>query len=67
MLRLLGPMRLGSRTAWMETEFTELGGLYTLTVDYLFFMGYRYGIFNYATKALGESVEVISFTSEATR
>ncbi|KAE8384021.1 glycosyl hydrolase [Aspergillus alliaceus] len=35
------------------TEFTDLG--------------YRYGIFNYATKALGESVEVISFTSEATR
>ncbi|KAL2812639.1 glycosyl hydrolase family 43 protein [Aspergillus granulosus] len=46
------------------TSFTELGGVYTLTTDYLFFMGYRYGIFNYATKALGGSIDLIKFTSE---
>ncbi|KAL2846501.1 glycosyl hydrolase family 43 protein [Aspergillus pseudodeflectus] len=46
------------------TDFTELGGVYTLTTDYLFFMGYRYGIFNFATRALGGSVDVISFATE---
>ncbi|KAF9888503.1 hypothetical protein FE257_008610 [Aspergillus nanangensis] len=46
------------------SSFTQLGTAYTLTTDYLFFMGYRYGIFNYASKALGGSIDVISFTSE---
>jgi hypothetical protein len=32
--------------------------------DWQFFMGYRYGIFEYATKALGGSVRIVSFTSE---
>ncbi|KAL4916503.1 concanavalin A-like lectin/glucanase domain-containing protein [Aspergillus aurantiobrunneus] len=34
------------------TAFTELGCVYELTTDYLFFVGYRYGVFNYATRAL---------------
>ncbi|KAL4800165.1 glycosyl hydrolase family 43 protein [Aspergillus venezuelensis] len=44
-------------------EFVDLGGVYTLTTDYLFFVGYRFGIFNYAASALGGSVDVVSFTS----
>ncbi|KAL2831389.1 glycosyl hydrolase family 43 protein [Aspergillus cavernicola] len=47
------------------SAFTELGVAYTLTTDYLFFMGYRYGIFNYATRALGGSINVLSFASES--
>jgi hypothetical protein len=46
------------------STFIQLGDAYTLTMDYLFFMGYRYGVFNFATRALGGSVDVLSFTSE---
>ncbi|KUJ08678.1 Arabinanase/levansucrase/invertase [Mollisia scopiformis] len=45
------------------TNFTQLGGSASLVTDWEYFMGYRYGIFNYATKALGGSVLVKSFTS----
>lgn len=44
------------------TTFKALGGSYTLTTDWHFFMGYRWAIFNFATKALGGSVLVSSFT-----
>jgi beta-xylosidase len=47
------------------STFIELGDAYTLTTDYLFFMGYRYGVFNYATQALGGSVDVLRFASES--
>ncbi|KAK2749933.1 xylosidase glycosyl [Colletotrichum kahawae] len=45
--------------------FTTLGSSFSLHNDWQFFMGYRYVIFNYATKALGGSVRVVSFTSAA--
>ncbi|GAB1215521.1 hypothetical protein ATERTT37_004712 [Aspergillus terreus] len=66
----LGAAAVGSHEAHFfysldGSSFTELGGAYSLTTDYLFFMGYRYGIFNYATRALGGSVEVLSFASES--
>ncbi|MEJ3747988.1 family 43 glycosylhydrolase [Actinomycetes bacterium KLBMP 9797] len=41
--------------------FTPLGSAFTLGNDWRFFMGYRYGIFNYATQALGGAVTVRSF------
>ncbi|KAH8653147.1 putative xylosidase/glycosyl hydrolase [Tricladium varicosporioides] len=44
--------------------FTQLGNL-TMNNQWQFFMGYRYAIFNYATKALGGSVKVNSFTVNA--
>lgn len=44
-------------------EFTQLGGPYTMWTNWAYFMGYRFGIFNYATKQLGGSVRVMSFTS----
>ena len=44
--------------------FTAMGSL-TLNSAWNFFMGYRYGIFNFATKALGGSVTVSSFTMDA--
>jgi hypothetical protein len=47
------------------STFIKLGDAYTLTTDYLFFMGYRYAIFNYAPQALGGSVDVLSFAIES--
>ena len=42
--------------------FTPIGEPFTLNNRWQFFMGYRYGIFNYATSALGGEVKVASFT-----
>ncbi|KAF5337608.1 hypothetical protein D9758_014917 [Tetrapyrgos nigripes] len=42
-------------------SFTNLGGSFTMNTDWEYFIGYRFGIFNYATKALGGSVTVKSF------
>jgi beta-xylosidase len=44
-------------------SFTTLGPSFTLNTEWQYFMGYRYGIFNYATKALGGSVFMSSFAS----
>jgi beta-xylosidase len=43
------------------TTFTALGNTLTLNKNYQYFMGYRFGIFNYATQALGGSVKIASF------
>ncbi|MDG4834421.1 family 43 glycosylhydrolase [Solwaraspora sp. WMMD1047] len=42
-------------------NFTPLGPAFTLNNQWQFFMGYRFGIFNYATQALGGSVTVRRF------
>lgn len=42
-------------------SFTALGPAYALNNDWQFYPGYRYGIFNFATAALGGSVLVKSF------
>ena len=44
--------------------FQQLGGTLTLDNTFYYFIGYRYAIFNFATKALGGSIKVISFDSE---
>lgn len=44
--------------------FTSLGEAQTLTTAWQFFMGHRFGIFNFATKALGGSVSVGSFSMQ---
>jgi beta-xylosidase len=44
------------------TTFSGLGPAFTLNNDWQFFMGYRFGLFNYATSALGGSVTVNQFT-----
>ncbi|ESK91726.1 xylosidase glycosyl [Moniliophthora roreri MCA 2997] len=41
--------------------FTNLGNTLKMNTDWRFFMGYRFGIFNFATSALGGSVTVKSF------
>jgi beta-xylosidase len=41
--------------------FTSLGPAFTLNNAWQFFMGYRFGIFNYATRALGGAVTVRRF------
>ncbi|KAF9041568.1 family 43 glycosyl hydrolase [Panaeolus papilionaceus] len=45
--------------------FTRLGGAFSLNTEWQFFLGYRFGILNYATSALGGSVTVSSFTISA--
>jgi hypothetical protein len=47
------------------TTFTPIGSVLTLKNEWQFFLGYRYGIFNFATSALGGSVTVKSFTLTA--
>ncbi|MFI7604501.1 RICIN domain-containing protein [Micromonospora sp. NPDC049366] len=42
--------------------FVPLGNALTLNNAWQFFMGYRFGIFNYATQALGGTVTVRRFT-----
>ncbi|MEW9534678.1 hypothetical protein, partial [Microbispora sp. NPDC049125] len=42
-------------------NFTGLGPAFTMGNAWQFFMGYRYAIFNYATKSLGGSVGVSRF------
>lgn len=42
-------------------NFVSLGPAFTLNNEWQFFMGYRFGIFNYATQALGGSVTVRRF------
>ncbi|KAI9713929.1 MAG: hypothetical protein M1820_000659 [Bogoriella megaspora] len=44
--------------------FSNIGNSVSLNTAWQFFMGYRYGIFNYATSALGGSVRVSSFDME---
>lgn len=43
------------------SEFTELGNTLTMNKNWTFFLGYRFGIFNYATQALGGAVTIESF------
>ncbi|KAH6658147.1 glycosyl hydrolase family 43 protein [Truncatella angustata] len=45
------------------SNFTTFGLTFTLNTTYNYFTGYRYGIFNFATKSLGGFIKVISFTS----
>jgi hypothetical protein len=43
-------------------NFKTLGPAFSLNTTWEFFLGYRYGIFNYASATLGGSVTVPSFT-----
>ena len=43
-------------------NFKTIGTPFTLNTQWMFFMGYRFAIFNYATKELGGEVKVKSFT-----
>ncbi|KAI1747017.1 glycoside hydrolase family 43 protein [Xylaria castorea] len=58
-----GTGRTGSFSYSLDgLAYTSLGSSLTLNSDWRFFMGYRWGIFNYATSALGGSVHIASFT-----
>jgi beta-xylosidase len=51
-------------TFWYSTDgtnFTQLGAAFPMTNTWQFFTGYRFGTFNFATKALGGVVGVKSF------
>ncbi|HEX2732263.1 MAG TPA: glycoside hydrolase 43 family protein [Polyangiaceae bacterium] len=43
------------------TEFTPLGETFDMKVDWTYFLGYRFAIFDFATEALGGSVNVRRF------
>ena len=43
------------------STFIDLGSTFTMNKTWEFFMGYRFGIFNFATESLGGSVQVNSF------
>ncbi|QCB95505.1 RICIN domain-containing protein [Cellulomonas shaoxiangyii] len=66
-LRARADIRPGSgRTATFSystdgSTFVPLGPAFVLNNQWEFFMGYRFGIFNYATQALGGAVTVRSF------
>ncbi|OJJ06733.1 hypothetical protein ASPVEDRAFT_46088 [Aspergillus versicolor CBS 583.65] len=47
------------------STFSDIGEPFVMNTEWEFFMGYRYGIFNFATESLGGSVKVSSFTMEA--
>ncbi|KAJ4349415.1 uncharacterized protein N0V89_008030 [Didymosphaeria variabile] len=54
-------------TFWYSTDgskFTQLGSAFKMTNDWHFFTGFRYAVFNFATKALGGVVQVKSFAME---
>ncbi|KAH7109631.1 glycosyl hydrolase [Dendryphion nanum] len=51
-------------TFWYSTDglkFTQLGSAFPMTNAWQFFSGYRYAVFNHATKALGGQVTAKSF------
>ncbi|MCM4077860.1 glycoside hydrolase, partial [Actinoplanes sp. TRM88002] len=66
-LRVSADIRPGSgRTATFSystngSTFTSLGPPFTLNNNWQFFMGYRFGLFDYATQSLGGSVTVNQF------
>jgi beta-xylosidase len=43
------------------SEFKPLGSSLTMNKDWQYFLGYRFGLFNYATKSLGGSVKISEF------
>ncbi|KAL1743245.1 glycosyl hydrolase [Schizophyllum fasciatum] len=47
------------------STFVGIGEDFTMVVGWEFFMGYRFGIFNYATTDLGGSITVPAFTLDA--
>jgi beta-xylosidase len=44
------------------TTFTPLGNTLNMNKSWEYFLGYRFGLFNYATKALGGSIEIAAFS-----
>ena len=46
------------------SNFQALGQPFVMNTDYRYFTGYRFAIFNFATKALGGSVRVVSFENQ---
>jgi beta-xylosidase len=55
-------------TFWYSTDgkaFTQLGAAFPMTNTWQFFTGYRFGVFNFAAKALGGEVVVKSFELQA--
>ncbi|KAF2027160.1 Arabinanase/levansucrase/invertase [Setomelanomma holmii] len=55
-------------TFWYSTDgntFTQLGATFLMTNTWQFFTGYRFGVLNFATKALGGKITLKSFELKA--
>ncbi|KAH7354877.1 glycosyl hydrolase family 43 protein [Rhexocercosporidium sp. MPI-PUGE-AT-0058] len=61
--RAAGTKKATLRYSTDGNNFIQLGNAFDLNPAWFLFVGYRYAIFNYATKALGGSIKVISFVS----
>ncbi|KAF1350380.1 arabinoxylan hydrolase [Lizonia empirigonia] len=62
-----GSTAVRTTTFWYSTDgesFTQLGEPFPMATTWQFFTGYRFGVFNFATKALGGKVTVKSFDLE---
>lgn len=46
------------------SSFTPLGGTFEMERSWNYFLGYRFGLFNYAEKSLGGQVNIASFSVE---
>jgi beta-xylosidase len=54
-------------TFWYSTDgskWTQLGSAFPMSNEWQFFTGYRFAVFNFATKALGGQITAKSFTME---
>jgi beta-xylosidase len=63
-----GTSTMRTSTFWYSTDgtsFKQLGPAFGMTNTWQFFTGYRFGVFNFATKALGGEVGVKSFELKA--
>ena len=49
------------------SKFVALGDALSMNKDWQYFLGYRFGLFNYATKATGGSVKINAFTLDRAR
>lgn len=49
--------------SWDGNEFVGIGGTYKLYTGWAFFLGYRFAVFNHATKSLDGSVTIEEFTT----
>ncbi|XPS74739.1 hypothetical protein M3J09_006852 [Ascochyta lentis] len=59
-----GTTAVRAATFWYSTDgeaFTQLGEPFRMVKTWEFFTGYRFGVFNFATKDLGGKVTVKSF------
>lgn len=64
-IRPSGPRTAAFSYSTDGSTFKAIGSTFVMINDWHFFMGYRFGIFNYATSAVGGQVTVANFQLDA--